>query len=130
MKQKFFLALSLFALYLSTFAAPQPLRVFLRCGPKTHGPGEHDGPSFLRDWKPLLNQRGAVCDGAIGFPTAEQLDQTDVIVMYAAEAGTIGADDRDHLDKFLQRGGGLVVMHDSVCGKDPQWFKTIIGGAW
>ncbi|HEY2952633.1 MAG TPA: PVC-type heme-binding CxxCH protein, partial [Verrucomicrobiae bacterium] len=130
MKQKLFLALSLLALAASTFAAEQPLRVFLRCGPKTHGPGEHDGPSFLRDWKPLLNQRGAVCDGAIGFPSAEQLDKTDVIVMYAAEAGTVSADDRANLDKFLKRGGGLVVMHDSVCGKDPQWFKTVIGGAW
>src|SRR5436309_3547157 len=86
MKQKFLLALALLALAASPLAAEKPLRVFLRCGPKTHGPGEHDGPSFLRDWKPLLNQRGAVCDGAIGFPTADQIEQTDVIVMYAAEA--------------------------------------------
>ena len=130
MKQYIVLALSLFVFAVPTFAAEQPLRVFLRCGPKTHGPGEHDGPGFLRDWKPLLNQRGAVCDGAIGFPTAEQLEKSDVIVMYAAEAGTISAADRANLDKFLKRGGGLVVMHDSVCGNDPQWFKTVIGGAW
>src|SRR5262249_46205590 len=130
MKQKLLLALALIALAGTTLAAEKPLRVFLRCGPKTHGPGEHDGPSFLRDWKPLLNQRGAVSVGAIGFPTAEQLAQTDVMVMYAAEAGTIAAEDRANLDKFLKRGGGLVVMHDSVCGKDPQWFKSVIGGAW
>ena len=36
--------------------APAPLRVFLRCGPKTHGPGDHDHPAFARDWQPLLTQ--------------------------------------------------------------------------
>ena len=32
----------------------QPVRVFLRAGPKTHGPGEHDHPRFLEEWKVLL----------------------------------------------------------------------------
>ena len=72
-----------------------PLRIFIRGGPKTHGPGQHDGPSFLRDWKILLTERGAKVDGAIGFPTPEQLANTDVLVMYAQNAGSIhGADAR------------------------------------
>ena len=33
-------------------AAQDSLRVFLRAGPKTHGPGEHDHPRFLEDWTP------------------------------------------------------------------------------
>ena len=69
-------------------------------------------------------------DGAIGFPTAVQLEQMDVLVMYSAEGGTIQPDDRANLDQFLKRGGGLVAIHDSVCGNDAPWFKTIIGGAW
>jgi putative membrane-bound dehydrogenase-like protein len=24
----------------------------------------------------------------------------------------------------------MVVIHDAVCGTDPQWFKTVVGGAW
>src|SRR5882672_9845215 len=41
------------------FAQPgQPLRIFLRAGPKTHGPGQHDGPRWLAEWKPLLAGRG------------------------------------------------------------------------
>ncbi len=64
------------------------------------------------------------------FPTAEQLAATDVLVMYAAEAGTIPPEQRGNLARFLERGGGLVVIHDAVCGTDPQWFKTVIGGAW
>ena len=78
----------------------------------------------------MLNQRGAKCDGTIGFPTASQLENTDVLVMYSAEGGTIKMEDRANLDKFLKRGGGIVALHDSVCGNDPQWFKTVIGGAW
>jgi len=108
----------------------QPLRIFLRAGPKTHGPGQHDGPRWLAEWKPLLSSRGAKVDGAIGFPTAEQLENTDVLVMYSAEGGAIKPAQREYLDKFLKRGGGIVAIHDSVCGDDAQWFKTIIGGAW
>ncbi len=115
------------------FTAEQPLRIFLRVGKKTHGPvgnGQHDGPAFLKDWKQLLTERGAKVDGAIAFPTGEQLENTDVLVMYTEEGGRINAADRANLDKFLQRGGGIVAIHDSVCGNDAQWWKTIIGGAW
>ncbi|MBI5362101.1 MAG: ThuA domain-containing protein, partial [Planctomycetes bacterium] len=35
-----------------------------------------------------------------------------------------------NLERYLARGGGIVVLHDGVCGDDPQWFKTVIGGAW
>ncbi len=132
MKQKLFIACVLLTC-VSLFAAEQPLRVFIRAGKKTHGPagnGQHDGPSFLKDWTKLLNDRGAKVDGAIAFPTAAQLEKTDVIVFYTEEGGTISAPDRANLDKFLQRGGGIVAIHDSVCGKDAQWWKTIIGGAW
>ncbi|MHC4995406.1 MAG: ThuA domain-containing protein [Planctomycetota bacterium] len=110
--------------------ASEPLRVFIRAGVKTHGPGAHDHPRFLKEWKQLLNERGAATDGALEFPTAKQLEATDVLVMYAANAGDIDPAQRQGLDRFFQRGGGIVVIHDAVCGHDPQWFKTITGGAW
>ena len=66
-----------------------------------------------------------------GFPTAAQLDKTDVLVMFAANAGTILGDERTRLETFLKRGGGIVCLHDSVVtAQDPHWFKTIVGGAW
>jgi type 1 glutamine amidotransferase len=108
----------------------KPLRIFIRSGPKTHGPGQHDSPAFLRDWTKLLNDRGAKATGKQGFPTADELENTDVLVMFLAEGGTIAPEDRSNLDKFLKRGGGIVTLHDGVCGTDPQWFKTVIGGAW
>jgi len=107
-----------------------PLRVFLRAGEKTHGPGEHDHPRFLADWTPLLRERGCEVRGALAFPTREELAATDVVVFFCAEGASIFGDDRAHLLEYLERGGGLVFLHDSVCGDDPHWFKTIAGGAW
>jgi len=111
-------------------AALPPLRLFLRAGPKTHGPGEHDHPRWLEEWTPLLRARGATVEGALRFPTAEELARTDVLVIYAAEGGSIHGEERAALDALLARGGGVVALHDSVCGDDPHWWKTVIGGAW
>ncbi len=117
----------------SAVPAPEratPLRIFLRGGPKTHGPGQHDHPRFVAEWEPLLEARGAVVEGALRFPTAEELSRTDVLVIYAADGGAIHGDERANLERYLARGGGIVVLHDGVCGDDPQWFKTVVGGAW
>ncbi|HUS36388.1 MAG TPA: PVC-type heme-binding CxxCH protein, partial [Verrucomicrobiae bacterium] len=130
---KKFLAQVLLLALSVTWAAGQdfkPLRIFIRANTKTHGPGQHDHPRFLEDWTKLLNERGAKATGKIGFPTGAELEKTDVLVFYSQEGGTIAPEDRANLDKFLKRGGGIVAIHDSVCGTDAQWFKTIIGGAW
>lgn len=111
-------------------AAEAPLRIFIRSGPKTHGPGAHDYPRFLKEWVPLLNERGARATGANAFPTADQLAETDVLILHAQDAGTIAAADRRNLDAFLKRGGGLVVIHAGVVSNDPDWFKSIVGGSW
>jgi uncharacterized protein len=113
---------------------PAPLRIFLRGGPKTHGPagnGLHDHEVWVKEWTPLLTSRGAKVDGGLQFPTAAQLENTDVLVMFAANAGSILGDQRSALEAFLKRGGGIVVLHDAlVAGQDPHYFKTIVGGAW
>src|SRR5258708_38312688 len=115
MKRIFAILLLAFVGPVSSFApAAEPLRIFLRAGPKTHGPGQHDGPSWLRDWKPLLTERGAKVDGAIGFPTAVQLENTDELVIYSAEGGTIKTEDRANLDNFLKRGCVIDSIHDTV----------------
>lgn len=114
----------------STLAA-EPLRVFIRAGAKSHAPGAHDFPQFLKDWVPLLNARGAKADGALEFPTKAQLDNTDVLILHAQEAGNIKiGEERKNLMEFLKRGGGLVVIHAATVSKDHDWFKGIIGGSW
>jgi putative membrane-bound dehydrogenase-like protein len=122
---------ALFALAALTAAAAEPLRVFIRSGPKSHGPGAHDYPKFLAEWVPLLNARGAKATGANAFPTKEQLEQTDVLILHAQEAGNIPAvEDRANLNAFLARGGGIIAIHAGAVSRDPDWFKSIVGGSW
>lgn len=52
---------------------PNGMRVFLWTGLKTHSPGQHDYPQFLADWSKLLTERGAVVNGALHPPTADDL---------------------------------------------------------
>src|SRR5258708_3412890 len=65
-----------------TAAAADPLRVFIRSGSKTHGPGAHDYPRFLKEWVTLLNERGAKATGSDTFPTKAQFDATDVLILH------------------------------------------------
>src|SRR4029453_13322419 len=110
--------------------APQPLRVYIRSGPKSHAPGAHDYPRFLKEWVPLLNERGARTIGADTFPTKAELDQTDVLIPHKQEAGNIDEPDRKNLNEYLARGGGLVVIHAGMVSRDPDWFRTVVGGSW
>lgn len=111
--------------------AADPLRVFLRGGVKTHGPGQHDHPRFLGEYTQLLGQRGIQVDGAMEFPTAAQLEKTDVVVIFAADGMKITGENRANFEKFLQRGGGLVVLHDGVVSGDQHdWAKSVTGGSW
>jgi uncharacterized protein len=108
----------------------EPLRVFIRSGPKSHGPGAHDYPRYLKEWVPLLNERGAKATGADTFPTKAQLDETDVVILHKQEAGNVEEADRKNLNEYLARGGGLIVIHAGLVSRDPDWFKTIVGGSW
>jgi len=115
----------------ATGPGSKPLRIFLRSGPKSHGPGAHDYPRFKAEWVPLLQARGAQVTAADAFPTREQLAQTDVLVLHAQEAGNIPAsEDRANLMEFLRRGGGVVAIHAGMVTRDPEWFKPIMGGTW
>src|SRR5262245_47057417 len=116
------------ALAAASVSAQTPLRVFIRAGVKTHGPNQHDHPRFLGDWTKLLGERGMKVDGSMEFPTAAQLAQTDVLIIYARDGMKIVGEERGDFEKFLQRGGGLVVLHDGVVSGDQhEWCKKVIG---
>jgi type 1 glutamine amidotransferase len=110
-------------------ASAPPIRVFIYAGLKTHGAGQHDYPQFLADWSKILTERGAIVGGALQFPSARDLATADVMVIYKGDAGYLGDEDRATLDSFLRRGGGLVSLHDALCGPDPAHFSSILGGA-
>ncbi len=126
----------------SVFAAdaPAPLRVFLRCGPKSHGPGDHDHPAFARDWQPLLTAAGmkasvgdADAKGVQTFPSDEELARTDVLVIHRQGGGDFKPDERERVEKFAARGGSFVVIHaGAVAGNDASanFYKDLVGGSW
>ncbi len=128
--KKFFTGVLVTCLLPLLATAAEPLRVFIRSGEKTHGPGAHDHPAFLRDWTKLLNERGAKATGGDAFPTKDQLEQTDVLVLHAEEAGNIEGAQRADLEAYLKRGGGVVAIHGGSVSRDPDWYKTIVGGSW
>ena len=130
MKLRSALLASLALIFAAHAAEIQPaLRIFIRASAKTHGPGQHDYPRFLEEWKKLLNERGAAADGALRFPTETELSKTDVLILYAADGTNMRAEERTQLESFLKRGGGLVVLHDGICGTNTTWFAGMAGGA-
>ena len=105
------------------------MRIFLWTGLKTHGAGQHDYPQFLADWSKLLTERGAVVNGALHPPSRADLEKTDVAVIYKGDVGYLTDGDKAVLEAFVQRGGGLVSLHDALCGPDPAYFSKLLGGA-
>ena len=106
-----------------------PVRVLIYAGLKTHAVGQHDYPQFLADWSKILTERGAYVTGGLQFPSARELASADVMVIYKGDAGYLGVEDRANLDSFMRRGGGLVSIHDALCGPEPEVFAGIVGGA-
>src|SRR6266496_4063 len=79
----------------------------------------------------MLNERGLKADGGMEFPEAAQLEKTDVLIIHCQDGMKIVGEDREAFEKFLARGGGVVVIHAGVVGGDQhEWIKKIIGGAW
>ena len=108
---------------------PNGMHVYIWGGLKSHGPGQHDYPQFLADWSKLLTEHGAIVGGSLQFPNASDLQNTDVIIIYKGDAGYLNDAQKAVLEAYVKRGGGLVNMHDSLCGPDPAYFAQFLGAA-
>jgi len=105
------------------------MHIFLWAGLKSHSEGQHDYPQFLADWSKILTGHGAVVDGALHSPSSADLEHTDVVMIYKGDAAYLSDSEKAALEAFVKRGGGLVSFHDSLCGPDPAYFATLVGGA-
>ena len=108
---------------------PDGMRIYIWAGLKSHYAGQHDYPQFLADWSKLLTEHGAIVDGALHAPRAADLSKTDVVIIYKGDAGYLTDEEKSDLEAYIKRGGGLVSLHDSLCGPDPAYFSTLVGGA-
>ncbi len=113
------------------FEQLKPLEIVLVAGPKDHGPGEHDYPAWQARWTRLLNLAAAVTvETADPWPTPQQWETADVIVMFSANPAWAPARARE-LDAYFDRGGGLVLLHYAVNGqRAPEEYAERIGLAW
>jgi type 1 glutamine amidotransferase len=108
---------------------PNGMHIYIWAGLKSHWAGQHDYPQFLADWSKILTEHGAVVDGALHAPRVEDLAHADVVVIYKGDAAYLTDDEKTALEAYVKRGGGLVSLHDSLCGPDPAYFATLVGGA-
>jgi type 1 glutamine amidotransferase len=108
---------------------PDGMHIYIWAGLKSHFPGQHDYPQFLADWSKLLTEHGAVVDGALHAPSAADLEHTDVVILYKGDAAYLSDEEKSALEAYAKRGGGLVSLHDSLCGPDPAYFASLVGGA-
>jgi type 1 glutamine amidotransferase len=108
---------------------PGGMHIYIWAGLKSHFPGQHDYPQFLADWSKLLTEHGAVVDGALHAPRSADLEQTDVVILYKGDAAYLSEDEKVALEGYIKRGGGLVSIHDSLCGPNPAYFASLVGGA-
>jgi type 1 glutamine amidotransferase len=108
---------------------PNGLHVYIWAGLKSHGAGQHDYPQFLADWSKILTEHGAVVDGSLHAPSSADLEHAEVVVIYKGDAAYLSDSEKAALEGYVKRGGGLVSFHDSLCGPDPAFFATLVGGA-
>jgi putative heme-binding domain-containing protein len=111
---------------------PRPLNLVFCTGPKDHGPGEHDYPKWTAEWKELLGKAPNVrVSQAFKVPERAHWDLADVIVLFFMD-GAFWSDERlGEIDRFLARGGGLVVMHSAVLpGKEASKVYERLGICW
>ena len=114
-------------------AAPQPrssegLNVVLVAGKQDHGSGQHDYPAWQKTWSHLLNQKpGVHVTEAWEWPTEAQWESADLIVFYLWNHDW-NADRLHQMDAFLDRGGGLAMLHAAtIADTDPQSLAERIG---
>ena len=111
---------------------PKPITLLLSTGKKDHGPNEHDYPRWKAEWSKLLGgAKNVTIKFAHEFPTKEELDGADVLILF--NFGNWRDPARlPLLEEHLKKGKGVVSMHSAICAYKPQSTKLaqLIGLSW
>ena len=92
------------------------LPILLTAGAKDHGPQEHDYPAWQKVWTRLMAMAPSVeVDTAWEWPKKEQLEKAKLLVLF--QRGDWNGQRQQDMDAFLQRGGGVVLLHWAVDGR-------------
>lgn len=109
--------------------APVELRLVLVASKQDHGASQHDYPNWQTNWSRLLTDAGvkSVAETAWEWPTSAQFGTAAVMVFYFWNHDWSAAR-LAQLDAFLERGGGLALIHSAVIAdKDPEFLANRIG---
>ncbi|MDB6031471.1 MAG: hypothetical protein JWM16_1809 [Verrucomicrobiales bacterium] len=85
--------------------------------------------AIAQEWSQLLNQRGAKATAATDFPSAQQLEQANVLILAGSSATDLTAGQREALEKFVGKGGGIVTLGSTLISPDATWLAGLVGGA-
>lgn len=108
--------------------SPKPLRIVLVANAQDHGPGQHDYPHWQREFREFLSAAPAVnIETAWDWPATPQFESADVVVFYYWNRGWT-KDKFEQLDRYLSKGGGLVLFHSAtISDRDPEELAKRIG---
>ena len=103
---------------------PNGVHVYIQAGLKTHLVGQHDYPQFLADWSKILTEHGAIVDGSLHPPTAEDLAES--AIMTAEKARRFSQEPRVAMLSFSNFGStrhprARNVTVEGVFGRDPRY---------
>jgi putative heme-binding domain-containing protein len=105
------------------------LRVVLVASKQDHGAGQHDYPNWQTNWSRLLSNpaRRTVAETAWEWPTAAQFDAASVVAFYYWNHNW-STSRLAQLDAFLERGGGVALIHSAVIAdSEPETLAVRIG---
>ncbi len=104
------------------------LKIIWVASKQDHGPGEHDYPAAQKVWISLLNKSPeVVATNAWEWMDEKQFAEANVIVFYFWNHNW-SAERLKQLDDFLERGGGVVVLHSAtISDNDPERLSQTIG---
>lgn len=111
-------------------SAPEE-NVYIFYSKAPHGPKVQNYPTFYRTWKKRLTDRGLNVTGGTTFPDKKALKQTNLLLIYRKGFDDVSGTDRNRFEQFVKQGGGVVVLHNGVRSKKhPDWYRSVIGGAF
>ena len=107
------------------------LSVVLVASKQDHGPGEHDYPVWQKQWHALLSQAPKLTvTNAWLWPSPEQFANASILVFYYWNHDW-NAERFAQLDSFMDRGGGVVLLHSSsIADSNPEALAEHIGIAF
>jgi putative heme-binding domain-containing protein len=109
--------------------ADRKLEIVLVASKQDHGPGQHDYPAWQTNWLHLFTSAGTnvTATAAWEWPSKEQFQTASAIIFYFWNHDW-SAERYRQLDEYLERGGGVVVLHAAtIADQEPEQLAERIG---